>query len=92
MHDTIIMALSNSASPAPSRDQTPNPNASKFAASRATAEDLLRSQTEGLVSLSDYRKRRREAWEQGESGISSAAPSGATTPKEGYVEFLLDIA
>ena len=75
--------MSNPASTAPSRDQTPNPGSGRFQSSRATAEDVLKSQTEGLVSLSDYRKRRREAVELNESGKTSAAPSGANTPRDG---------
>jgi protein FAM50 len=75
--------MSNPASSVPSRDQTPNPGNSRFQSSRATAEDVLKSQTEGLVSLSDYRKRRREAAELNESGKNGDVPSGANTPREG---------
>lgn len=83
LNSNCIPNMSNPGSSAPSRDQTPNPGTSRFQASRATAEDVLKSQTEGLVSLSDYRKRRREAVELNESGRNSAAVSGTTTPLEG---------
>lgn len=39
---------------------------SRFTSQASTAEDLLRSQTVGLVDLSDFRKRRAEALEQKE--------------------------
>lgn len=59
------------------------PGNGRFAAQAATAEDLLKAQTVGLVNLNDYRKRRAEAIELKERG-SSAASSGADTPVEGY--------
>ncbi|TVY32220.1 FAM50 family protein [Lachnellula subtilissima] len=64
---------------------------------KKTAEDLLSTQTVGLVNLSDFRKRRAEALEQKErdaqdlltgtgtsSGTASgrATPDGASTPME----------
>lgn len=60
----------------------------------STAEDLLKSQTVGLVHLSDFRKRRAEALEQKEreaqggsfGGFATATPastSGAATPSDG---------
>ncbi|RDW80536.1 hypothetical protein BP5796_05234 [Coleophoma crateriformis] len=69
---------------------TPNP---RFAASAKTAEDLLSKQTEGLVNLSDFRKRRAEAIEQkerdahdsvlgGRATPGTATPDGVSTPKE----------
>lgn len=58
-----------------------SPNPSRFTSQQVTAEDLLKSQTEGLVTLSDYRKRRLEAIELREMGVlGSTANSGASTP------------
>ncbi|TVY25449.1 FAM50-like protein [Lachnellula hyalina] len=72
------------------------PNA-RFTSQKKTAEDLLSTQTVGLVNLSDFRKRRAEALEQKErdtqdlltgtgtiSGTASgrATPDGASTPRE----------
>ncbi|KAL1593543.1 hypothetical protein SLS59_009240 [Nothophoma quercina] len=51
----------------------------RFASQAATAEDLLKAQTVGLVNLDDYRKRRAEAIELKERG-SPAVSSGADTP------------
>lgn len=39
------------------------PGSSKFASHNVTAEDMLKSQTIGLVPLSDFRKRRADAIE-----------------------------
>lgn len=71
-----------------SRTSTPR----SFTGQSASAEDLLKSQTVGLVHLSDFRKRRAEAVEQKEreahdkslgrvtAGNSrSATPSGEIT-------------
>jgi protein FAM50 len=69
--------------------ETPTPN--RFASSAHDAEDLLKSQTVGLVHLSDFRKRRAEALEQSEGGGSNGG-SGASTPTAGesrYVAFPL---
>jgi hypothetical protein len=81
------MSTTNSPSPAISGSNTPNPTSSRFTsqntAQNATAEDLLKAQTEGLVSLSDYKKRRLEAIEQKEIGRLGTPASGASTP--GYV-------
>ncbi|KAL8931040.1 MAG: hypothetical protein Q9208_000142 [Pyrenodesmia sp. 3 TL-2023] len=90
------MASSNPSSTDPSRAPTPNPaHNARFTSQAATAEDLLKSQTVGLVHLNDFRKRRAEALEQKEreahgpnlgrftaaSNSSTAASSdGATTP------------
>ncbi|KAH0547663.1 hypothetical protein FGG08_000152 [Glutinoglossum americanum] len=86
------MASSNPPSTNPSRTSTPNPaTASRFTAQASTAEDLLKSQTVGLVHLSDFRKRRAEALEQKEreaqdrslgrfSGSATPASDGARTP------------
>ena len=66
-----------------SRSGTPsNP---RFAPPAETAEDLLKSQTVGLVHLDDFRKRRAEVLEQKER-----AGSGTITPQDGYVENLLE--
>ncbi|KAK6579702.1 hypothetical protein PZA11_007938 [Diplocarpon coronariae] len=59
---------------------TPNP---RFTSQTRTAEDLLSTQTVGLVNLSDYRKRRAEAIEQKERDVQDAvlgAVSGRATP------------
>lgn len=58
----------------------------RFASQAATAEDLLKAQTVGLVNLNEYRKRRAEAIELKERG-GSAVSSGANTPLEGYSSF-----
>jgi protein FAM50 len=57
-------------------DPSDTPNASRFASSAHTAEDLLKSQTVGLVHLSDFRKRRAEALEQSEGGSGTSTPTG----------------
>ncbi|KAJ8115649.1 hypothetical protein OPT61_g2753 [Boeremia exigua] len=63
------------------------PDSGRFASQAATAEDLLKAQTVGLVNLEDYRKRRAEAIELKERGspaVSSDADTsleGASTPK-----------
>ena len=65
------------------------PDSSRFTAQASTAEDIVKSQTVGLVQLSDFRKRRAQAFEQTERETSqsshsyptnSSAPSGASTP------------
>ncbi|KAI9839025.1 MAG: hypothetical protein M1838_004472, partial [Thelocarpon superellum] len=84
--------MTSSAPPSdpPSRTSTP----SRFTAQSSTAEDLLKSQTVGLVHLSDFRKRRAEALEQkqreaqnrslgrrGDGAVSNpGTESGATAP------------
>lgn len=77
-------------SSAPSRDSTPSLAAnSRFTSQNATAEDLLKSQTVGLVQLSDFRKRRAEVLEQKEReaqdrSLGRLTPgSGASTPADG---------
>ncbi|KAF2276160.1 XAP5-domain-containing protein [Westerdykella ornata] len=55
---------------------------SRFTSQAATAEDLLKEQTVGLVQLDDFRKRRAEALERRERE-GSAGTSGATTPIDG---------
>jgi protein FAM50 len=61
---------------------TPNP---RFTSQSKTAEDLLSTQTVGLVALSDFRKRRAEALEQKERDAQDVArgvpsKSGTATP------------
>ncbi|KAF2631895.1 hypothetical protein BU25DRAFT_358274 [Macroventuria anomochaeta] len=58
------------------------PGNGRFASQAATAEDLLKAQTVGLVNLNDYRKRRAEAIELKERGSPSVS-SGTDTPGEG---------
>lgn len=74
-----------------SRGATPNTTvSSRFTAQNATAEDLLKAQTVGLVNLADFRKRRAEALEEREKesldrSSGRATPvSGASTPADGY--------
>ncbi|KUJ16255.1 XAP5-domain-containing protein [Mollisia scopiformis] len=81
------------ASNPPSGTSTPNP---RFTSQRKTAEDILSTQTVGLVNLSDFRKRRAEVIEQKERdahesflGPSSekgtprdGTPNGALTPND----------
>ena len=77
------MPSSTPGAPNPScNTSTESSEASRFKSQAATAEDLLKSQTVGLVALSDFRKRRAEALEQKELGRFTAAASegGATTP------------
>ncbi|KAL9021416.1 MAG: hypothetical protein Q9185_001424 [Variospora sp. 1 TL-2023] len=90
------MASSNTSSTDPSRAPTPaSSHNARFTSPAATAEDLLKSHTVGLVHLNDFRKRRAEALEQKEreahggnlgrfataSSSSTPLPSdGVTTP------------
>ena len=76
----------------PSRNSTPAPtHNSRFTPQASTTEDLLKSQTVGLIHLSDYRKRRAEAIEQKEreahdrsyGRFSAANTSGEATPSDG---------
>ncbi|KAL9620366.1 MAG: hypothetical protein Q9160_005066 [Pyrenula sp. 1 TL-2023] len=67
----------------PSRTSTPK----TFTNQTASAEDLLKSQTVGLVNLSDFRKRRAEAQEQKDKeaqdrsyGKFQSSGTGTTTP------------
>ncbi|KAF2131494.1 XAP5-domain-containing protein [Dothidotthia symphoricarpi CBS 119687] len=63
-----------------SRSEVPvNP---RFTSQAATAEDLLKAQTVGLVNLSDYRKRKQQNIEFKERGSSNVS-SGASTPLDG---------
>ncbi len=62
----------------PSRTSTPKANmVTHFVAQSSTAEDLLKSQTVGLVHLSDFRKRRAEALEQKEREAENRSLSKA---------------
>lgn len=71
------------ATSAEDRSRSGTPANSRFTAQAETAEDLLKSQTVGLVHLDDFRKRRAEALEQKERGGSHVS-SGASTPQDGY--------
>ena len=74
----------------PSNTAAPN----RFTSQAATAEDLLKTQTVGLVHLSDFRKRRAEALEQkdreagslGRFAPASAGPSSGTATPNGNDE------
>ncbi|KAI9723944.1 MAG: hypothetical protein M1812_000662 [Candelaria pacifica] len=85
------MNLPESSSTSQSRGSTPNAANSRFTSQSSTAEDLLKSQTVGLVHLSDFRKRRAEALEQKEreaqdrslGRFSVAGTSGSVTPSDG---------
>ena len=69
-----------------SRSATPIFNTvSRFTSQNATAEDLLKSETVGLVQLSDFRKRRAEVLERKDReshGSNSSNGSGAATPTD----------
>ncbi|MDI1486513.1 MAG: hypothetical protein OHK93_005744 [Ramalina farinacea] len=82
------MESSNPSSADVSRVPTPN----RFTSQAATAEDVLKSQTVGLVHLSDFRKRRAEALERKERGLPAthadrfapaSSTSGGATPNDG---------
>ena len=64
------------------RSRSGTPAVSRFASQAATAEDLLKEQTVGLVNLNDFRKRRAEALERKEREGPNV-DSGATTPRDG---------
>ncbi|CEL09442.1 Putative XAP5 domain protein [Aspergillus calidoustus] len=75
-------------SEAPSHSSTPR----SFTSQSASAEDLLKSQTVGLVHLSDFRKRRAEVLEQKEReahdkslGRFTSGNSRSATPSGGDV-------
>lgn len=72
----------------PSHSSTPR----SFTSQSASAEDLLKSQTVGLVHLSDFRKRRAEVLEQKEReahdkslGRFTSGNSRSATPSAGDV-------
>ncbi|KAF2842203.1 XAP5-domain-containing protein [Patellaria atrata CBS 101060] len=79
------MGASNPPSNEPSRSSTPTTAAnSRFTSQQATAEDVLKSQTVGLVNLSEFRKRRAEAIEQkATEAFSTHNDSGSSTPRDG---------
>jgi hypothetical protein len=52
----------------------------RFVSQAATAEDLLKSQTVGLVNLADFRKRRADAMDQRERQTQDGGRSGTNTP------------
>lgn len=62
-----------SSKPSPSASTTDPPPPSRFTSQTATAEDLLKEQTVGLVHLSDFRKRRADALEQKEREAQEAS-------------------
>ena len=78
MPDTPLSSTSPSGASTPS-----NTTNSRFAAQHASAEDVLKEQTVGLVHLSDFRKRRAEALEQVSRDVTPGAGSGASTPDGG---------
>lgn len=64
---------------------TPNP---RFTSQQKTTEDILSTQTVGLVALSDFRKRRAEVLEQKERDAEVLRAGGgrgtpASTPTDG---------
>ncbi|KAF2667519.1 XAP5-domain-containing protein [Microthyrium microscopicum] len=74
--------VSNPPSAPDSRSGTPGATpGNRFTGQQQDAEDVLKSQTVGLVNLSDYRKRRVEAIEQ--TTRLPVDSSGASTPREG---------
>ncbi|KAL8861780.1 MAG: hypothetical protein Q9178_001981 [Gyalolechia marmorata] len=81
------MTSSNPSSTVPSRAPTPpSSHGTRFTSQGATAEDLLKSHTVGLVHLKDFRKRRAEALEQKEREVHEgslgrfSAASGNASP------------
>lgn len=56
---------------------------STFTSQNVTAEDMLKSQTVGLVKLADFRKRRAEVLEQKERETEQRLQSGLATPRSG---------
>lgn len=67
----VLAMVSN----APSGASTP-----RFVSQNTTAEDLLKTQTVGLVNLSDFRKRRADVAELKEREAQDSARSGTQTP------------
>lgn len=71
----------------PADQQNNSSSARSFTSQTASAEELLKSQTVGLVHLSDFRKRRAEVLEQKEReahdkslGRVTAGKSRSATP------------
>jgi len=73
---TMDSASGHAAKPPPDASVDRN---SRFVAPQSTADDLLQSQTIGLVQLSDFRKRRAEVLEQS-AARRAGDSSGASTP------------
>lgn len=74
----------------PSESQSRTSTPRSFTNQSATAEDLLKSQTVGLVHLSEFRKRRADILEQKEReahdkslGRLGAGNSRSATPSQG---------
>jgi protein FAM50 len=78
---TIMDKFQSTTSDRPHNEASEN---GRFTSQAATAEDLLKAQTVGLVNLNDYRKRRAEALDLKERGMSAPVDSGASTPTEEY--------
>jgi hypothetical protein len=85
VHVPKIFSLKVMAPPSEPQSGTSTPRS--FANQTASAEDLLKSQTVGLVNLSDFRKRRAEVLELKEKeaqdrsyGRFKPSTSGSTTP------------
>jgi protein FAM50 len=64
-------------SPATSGASTP-----RFTSHQASAEDLLKSQTVGLVNLEDFRKRRADAQDQKDRAAHDFRSSASTPGPE----------
>ena len=60
----------------PSGTNTPT----RFTSQAASAEDLLKTQTVGLVNLADFRKRRADVLEQKDKEAQNGGRSGTMTP------------
>jgi protein FAM50 len=65
---------------APTPDPPSGTTTPRFVSQAATAEDLLKSQTVGLVNLAEFRKRRADALDQKEREAQDSGRSGANTP------------
>ena len=55
-------------------DPDPSARQERFVSQATTTEDLLKSQTVGLVHLSEFRKRRADALEQNQKQAQDATP------------------
>lgn len=62
------------------QDKGADAMSSQFASQSTTTEDLLKSQTVGLLHLADFRKRRAEALEQKDKDVQSGPLSRLGTP------------
>jgi len=65
---------------APTSNPPSGASTPRFTSQAATAEDLLKTQTVGLVNLADFRKRRADALEQKEKEAQGGERSGTLTP------------